>query len=79
MNKFSYSRVIQQGHGQGWEDVSHYETNSSFSKLELNDKPNPKTGRKESLLSHDLREYRTMGYSTRVVNRRELNELYILH
>lgn len=70
--KYSYYRVIQQHYGQGWEDVSQYEANSQFIVTEQSDKLSPK-GRKESLLSHDLREYKTLGYSTRVINRKELN------
>jgi len=27
-NKYTYLKVIQQNYGQGWEDVSEYETNS---------------------------------------------------
>ena len=27
-NKYNYLKVIQQNYGQGWEDVSEYETNS---------------------------------------------------
>lgn len=71
-NKYQYNRVIQKNYGQGWEDVSEYESNSSFTKLEQSDKLNPK-GKTESLLSHDLREYRLLGYATRVINRKSLN------
>lgn len=70
--KYSYAKVIQQNYGQGWEDVSEYETNSTFSKLEQSDKISPK-GRKESLLSHDLREYKFTGYPTRVIKRKTIN------
>lgn len=57
--KYNYLKVIQQHYGQGWEDVSEYESNSQGHPIELSDKPSPK-GRPESLLSHDLREYRLM-------------------
>ena len=70
-NKYNYFRVIQQHYGQGWEDVSEYECNSQGTPLELNDKLSPK-GKIESVLSHDLREYKFMGYPTRVINRREV-------
>lgn len=70
-NKYNYIKVIQQNYGYGWEDVSEYEANSSFIAKEISNKLNPK-GRKETLLNHDLREYRLTGYATRVINRREL-------
>lgn len=70
--KYNYFNVIQQNYGQGWEDVSEYETNSQFTPKEVSDKLSP-TGRKESLQSHDLREYRLMGYPTRVISRKQLN------
>ena len=71
-NKYEYFKVIQQHYGQGWEDVSHYEANSAGIATEKSDKPNPTTGRAESLLTHDLREYRLTGYATRVIFRKEL-------
>lgn len=73
--KYNYARVIQQHYGQGWEDVSEYETNSGYWKLEQSKTLSP-TGKKESLLSHDLREYKTLGYPTRVINRKTLNPAY---
>lgn len=33
-NKYNYLAVIQQHYGQGWEDVSEYETNSSYQNFE---------------------------------------------
>lgn len=69
--KYNYLKVIQQNYGHGWEDVSEYETNSTGTPKESSDKLSPK-GKKDSLLSHDLREYRFMGYPTRVIKRREL-------
>jgi hypothetical protein len=71
-NKYNYLNVIQQNYGQGWEDVSEYVANSKGVSLEISDKLSPK-GRKETLLSHDVREYRLTGYSTRVIFRKELN------
>lgn len=70
-NKFEYWNVIQQHYGHGWEDVSHYEANSSGISQEMSDKPSP-TGKKETLLRHDLREYNMTGYATRVIFRKEL-------
>jgi len=64
-NKYNYLKVIQQNYGQGWEDVSEYETNSQGEGLEIHDN-------KDSLLTHDLREYKLTGYATRVINRKEL-------
>ena len=72
VNKYKYVKVIQQNYGQGWEDVSEYEANSSYTPKEYSNKLSPK-GLKETLLRHDLREYRLTGYQTRVINRRELN------
>lgn len=72
--KYNYLAVIQQSFGAyGWEDVSEYETDSAYIPVEKSDKPHPITGRPESLLKHDLREYKSMGYPTRVINRRQLN------
>ncbi len=49
-------KVIQQHYGHGWEDVSEYE--------------NPKTKEDRALISHDIKEYRLMGYPTRLITRR---------
>lgn len=73
-NKYNYLKVIQQNYGQGWEDVSEYETDSQgmpkqfqeFPKVDGVSKP------KISLLRLDLREYKLTGYSTRVIIRKEL-------
>jgi len=59
-NKYTYLKVIQQNYGQGWEDVSEYETNSQG------------ITKDSELLKHDLKEYRLMGYPTRVIQRKEL-------
>lgn len=61
--KYSYTKVIQQNYGQGWEDVSEYETNSTYW-------PDKET---KLLIRHDLKEYRLLGYPTRVVKRRTVN------
>ena len=61
-NKYNYIKVIQQNYGQGWEDVSEYEANSKYTPKEYSNKLSPK-GRRETLLSHDLREYRLTGLS----------------
>lgn len=70
--KFNYFKVIQQNYGQGWEDVSQYEAKSTGESVEISDKLSPK-GKKETLLTHDLREYRFTGYPTRVIFRKEKN------
>jgi hypothetical protein len=77
VNKYSYVKVIQQHYGQGWEDVSEYTCNSSYIPLEYNDKVminNKGREYKETLLRHDLREYNILGYSTRVISRKVINE-----
>lgn len=59
--KYEYSKVIQQNYGNGYEDVSMYKTNSTNTikdKSELN------------CFRNDLKEYKLMGYPTRVINRR---------
>ena len=63
MKKYNYWKVIQQHYGQGWEDVSFYEANSNGSTKDY------------KLLIHDLKEYRFMGYSTRVIFRKEAIKL----
>lgn len=73
--KYNYFSVIQQHYGQGWEDVSEYQTTASgrakeFVKEKWNGGQYVDT--KQTLLSHDLKEYRLMGYPTRTVSRREL-------
>ena len=72
--KYSYSKVIQQNYGQGFEDVSEYETRSNFNPIEMSNKLNNR-GKTESLLTHDLREYLLMGYPTRVVSRKVKNSV----
>jgi len=61
IKRFSYYKIIQQYFGS-WEDVSHYETGSTG----YPDKPT------RDLIKHDLKEYRLMGYPTRIIFRREL-------
>lgn len=74
-NKYTYLKVIQQSCGQGWEDVSEYETDSAGIPKEKSGKyKEMKSGLKLSIsaLSHDLKEYKTLGYPTRVIRRKEL-------
>lgn len=79
-NKYKYTKVIQQnyGYGHGWEDVSEYDCNSQGVSIELSDtiRISQKTGRPIyiTLLSHDLQEYKLMGYPTRVIFRKTLND-----
>ena len=75
--KYTYTNVIQQHFGHGWEDVSEYEANSkgqSIGEALHSGKfvTSPKTGRTReiTLLTHDLIEYKTLGYPTRVIFRR---------
>ena len=75
-NKYSYLKVIQQQYGQGWEDVSEYETNSQGYPKELTTTVNKRAKKGFlTLLAHDLIEYRLTSYATRVVRRKELNKL----
>lgn len=74
-SKYEYNYVIQQHYGQGWEDVSQYETNSTGRKLEMTGKVRTdKRGREHpvSLLSHDRSEYQLTGYPTRTIFRKSL-------
>jgi hypothetical protein len=74
-NKYNYSKVIQQSFGQGWEDVSEYESNSQGIVTEMSGKfTTLKSGRKIeiSAIKHDLAEYRLLGYPTRVIFRKTL-------
>jgi predicted glycosyl hydrolase (DUF1957 family) len=76
--KYRYLKVIQQSTGQGWEDVSEYETDSQYRNFEksgcffIN-----KYGRRQeySLIGWDLKEYRFTGYPTRLINRKELRQV----
>jgi hypothetical protein len=74
-NKYNYLSVIQQHYGQGWEDVSEYETDSQYRNFEKSGSfyTDSKGRLKErSLIAHDLAEYRLTGYATRLINRKEL-------
>jgi len=64
-NKYKYLKVIQQHYGgcYGWEDASHYETDST-GYMGPEDR---------QLFQYDLAEYKLMGYPTRVIKRKELN------
>jgi hypothetical protein len=80
VNKYNYLKVIQQHYGQGWEDVSEYETDSQFNNFEKSGKfitTKFGTQREISLISHDLSEYRLTGYATRLICRKELNPDFI--
>lgn len=57
--KYEYWKVIQQNYAGYWEDASHYEARSNGTTI---DRP---------LLLHDLKEYKLLGYPTRVIFRRE--------
>ncbi len=76
--KYSYSKVIQQAYGQGWEDVSEYDCNSQGVTTEMSGKfKELKSGSKRelTLLEHDLAEYRYKSqYPTRVIFRKTLNK-----
>lgn len=80
-NKYIYLKVIQQNFGQGWEDVSEYETDSLGNPMEIHTPEIRVQGvggkwlvkRKVTLLSYDLKEYKLSGYLTRVIRRKELN------
>lgn len=70
-NKYTYLKAIQQHYGQGWEDVSEYETNSNGTPKEYISSINSRGS--QSLLVHDLKEYILLGYATRVVRRKQAN------
>lgn len=76
VNKYSYVKVIQQHYGQCWEDVSEYECNSVGMPKEFihYEKVNGISKPSISLLRNDLKEYKLMGYPTRVVMRKVLND-----
>ena len=63
LNKYKYLKVIQQNYGFGWEDNSEYEATSKGNSID------------KKLFLGDLKEYRRTGYNTRVVFRKELNEV----
>lgn len=70
-NKYDYLKVIQQHYGQGWEDVSEYETDSTGTPKEYEPKKEWEK-RPKSTLYHDFIEYRATGYPTRIIRRKEL-------
>lgn len=77
MKKYNYIKVIQQAYGQGWEDVSNYAANSKGKTSDMSGKfKEYPSGRKRELtaLEHDEDEYRLMGYPTRVIFRKVLNQ-----
>lgn len=61
-NKYQYTKVIQQNYSQGWEDVSEYECNSKG------------IAQDGKLLRHDLKEYKLLGYPTRIIQRKTLSD-----
>ena len=63
LNKYKYLKVIQQNYGFGWEDNSDYEATSKGNSID------------KKLFLGDLKEYRRTGYNTRVVFRKELNQV----
>lgn len=74
-NKYDYYAIIQQNYGQGWEDVSYYETDSSYTNRQGSGKFKTLANgyQKEiALITHDIKEYRLLGYATRLINRKEL-------
>lgn len=74
-NKYNYLRVIQQNYAGYWEDVSQYDCNSTGRVSEMSGTfITLKSGRKQELtaLGHDLKEYKLLGYPTRVIFRREI-------
>ncbi len=76
--KFRYLAVIQQSTGQGWEDVSEYETDSQYRNFEKSGYFfTNKYGRQQeySLIGWDLKEYRFTGYPTRLICRKELKQV----
>jgi hypothetical protein len=77
-NKYTYLKVIQQSTGQGWEDVSEYETDSQYRNFEKsgNFYTNKYGKLKErGLIAHDLAEYQLTGYPTRLICRKELKQV----
>ncbi len=76
VNKYYYLKVIQQNYGQGWEDVSEYETNSQGMPKEFHEFPKVDgvSKRKISLARHDLAEYKLTGYPTRIISRKEIKQ-----
>lgn len=75
--KYNYLKVIQQNYGQGWEDVSEYQTDSVGTNIEMSGKFKIlKNGRQIELaaITHDLKEYNLSGYPTRVIKRKMLKD-----
>jgi hypothetical protein len=77
VNKYDYMKVIQQNYGQGFEDVSEYECNSQGVCSQMSGKfINLPSGKQRELLliTHDLAEYRLLGYPIRTIKRRKLRQ-----
>jgi len=64
VSKWKYLKVIQQNCGQGWEDVSEYETNSSGQFIDPKDR---------FVFPNDFVEYCMMRYPTRKIERKVKN------
>jgi hypothetical protein len=69
-NKYLYTKVIQQYYGQGWEDASEYKCNSLGNTIET---CTTKDNKIVKTIKLDLKEYRLLGYPTRVIFRKEKN------
>lgn len=77
-NKYKYLKVIQQNYGQGWEDVSEYETDSEGNHKEFSGKVRQLGNgmfKAIPLITLDLKEYKLLGYPTRVIRRKELIDI----
>lgn len=64
-NKYNYLLVIQQFYYNAWEDVSEYEATSM---------QRPKEAR---IFHEDKKNYKLLGYPTRVIFRKELNKAHL--
>ena len=65
--KYQYNKVIQQYCGQGWEDISEYICNSLGETKETH---TTSDGKVIKLITHDVKEFRLMGYPTRIIFRK---------
>ena len=66
LNKYTYLKIIQQYYSSnyGWEDVSQYGCNSMNYIIDKSER---------NCFKSDLKEYKMLGYPTRVIYRKELN------
>ncbi len=65
--KYTYTKVIQQHFGQGWEDVSEYKCNSQGITTETH---TTIEGKLIKCINYDFKEYQKMGYLTRIIFRK---------